>query len=74
VPRRQQREPLTELVYRRGSTAEVIGTHSELRRRLNMARLKGTGKDPQGSYNEGVIFDVPANEALYNELIDKGYA
>lgn len=39
-----------------------------------MARLVGTGKDPNGQYGEGVLFDVPRDEPHYAELVENGWA
>jgi hypothetical protein len=39
-----------------------------------MARLQGTGRDPLGQYGEGVVFDVPRTDPLYDELIANGHA
>lgn len=39
-----------------------------------MARLRGTGKDPLGRYGKGDVFDVPADDPQYDQLIEAGYA
>jgi hypothetical protein len=73
-PRRPIPPPTGEKVFYSASTMEVFGTESEIKEALNMARLVGTGKDPEGRYGEGVVFDVPAYESTYDDLIEKGWA
>jgi hypothetical protein len=63
-----------ERVFYSAADMTVIGTESELREVASMARLEGTGKDPEGRYGKGVIFDVPAWDPQYDELIEKGWA
>jgi hypothetical protein len=63
-----------ETVFYSGADMTVLGTESELREVAEMARLEGTGKDPEGRYGKGVVFDVPAWDPQYDELIEKGWA
>jgi hypothetical protein len=65
---------LKETTFFRLSDGALLGTETQRRRQANMARLIGTGKDPLGRYGEDEVFDVPENDPLYDELIEKGYA
>jgi hypothetical protein len=63
-----------EKVFYSGADMSIHGTESELREVAEMARLEGTGKDPEGRYGKGLVFDVPAWDPVYDELIEKGWA
>lgn len=58
------------------TSGRVLGTESQREREAaNMARLRGTGKDPAGRYSEGTIFDVPDDTPEQGEsLVEKGWA
>jgi hypothetical protein len=52
----------------------VLGTY-EQRRRQAMPKMRGTGKDPLGRYQKGLIFDLEDNDPdMVQDFVDKGWA
>jgi hypothetical protein len=54
------------------STLGTVQTATQRKQRITHMRLTGTGKDPEGRYSKGLIFDAPEQDA--QSIIEKGWA